>query len=235
MFVSRSRGRTPIPCCPAGRRYRCVPPAGWTTLHEENPDMGDVRAPWTRRIAGLGLAAVAALAVAGVSAVPAAAEGQILGAGNPNAIKDSYLVMIKDSASPRAAAPQTAQALVAQYGGKVNVVWQDAVNGFGATMSEQQAKRLAADPRIVHVEQDATVSLAGTQTNPPSWGLDRIDQRDLPLNSTYTYPDVTNTVTAYVIDTGIRTTHTTFGGRAVWGTNTVAMATTPTAMATAPT
>ena len=183
--------------------------------------MGDVRAPWTRRVAGLGLAAVAALAVASVTALPAAAEGEILGAGRPDAIKDSYLVVIKDSASPRAAANETAQALVDQYGGKVNVVWQDAVNGFGATMTEQQARRLAADPRIVHVEQDATVQLAGVQPSPPSWGLDRIDQRDLPLNNSYTYPDVTNQVTAYIIDTGIRTTHTTFGGRAVWGTNTV--------------
>jgi hypothetical protein len=166
------------------------------------------------------LAAAAALAVASVTALPAAAEGQILGAGRSDAIKDSYLVMIKDSASPRSAAHDTAQALVNQYGGKINAVWQDAVNGFAVTMTDKQARRLAADPRIVHVEQDATVSLAATQSPVPSWGLDRIDQRALPLNNSYTYPNEGSGVTAYVIDTGIRTTHTTFGGRAVWGTNT---------------
>jgi subtilisin family serine protease len=188
--------------------------------------MGEVRAAWSRRLAGIGTAAVAALALASVSGVPAAAEGQILGAGRPDAIQGSYLVMIKDSASPRAAANDTAKALVDRYGGKINVVWQDAVNGFAATMTDQQARRMAADPRIVHVEQDATVQLAapsiqGTQPNPPSWGLDRIDQRNLPLNSSYTYPNEGAGVTAYVIDTGIRISHTTFGGRAVWGTNTV--------------
>jgi subtilisin family serine protease len=183
--------------------------------------MGYVRASWIRRLAGVGLTAVAALATVSATALPAAADGQILGAGRPDAIKDSYLVVLKDSASPRAAAPATAQALVGQYGGKVNAVWQDALNGFAATMSERQARRLAADPRVVHVEQDATVQLTQTQPNPPSWGLDRIDQRNLPLDSSYTYPNTASNVTAYVIDTGIRVTHTTFGGRAVWGTNTV--------------
>jgi len=183
--------------------------------------MGEVRAPWTRRLAGVGLAAAAALAAISIAALPAAAEGQVLGAGRPDAIKDSYLVQIEDGASQRAAAPATAQALVNRYGGKVNAVWQNALNGFAVTMNEQQARRLAADPRVVHVEQDATVQLDATQLNPPSWGLDRIDQRNLPLDSSYTYPNTASNVTAYVIDTGIRVTHTTFGGRAVWGTNTV--------------
>jgi subtilisin family serine protease len=182
--------------------------------------MGDVRAPWTRRLAGLGMAAAAALAVATATAVPAAAEGTILGAGRPDAIKDSYLVVIKDSASPRSAAPQTAKALADQYGGTVKDVWQHAVNGFAAQMTEKQARRMAADKRVVHVEQDATVHLAATQTPTPSWGLDRIDQRNLPLNNSYTYPNTASNVTAYVIDTGIRITHNDFGGRAVWGTNT---------------
>jgi subtilisin family serine protease len=86
-------------------------------------------------------------------------------------------------------------------------------------MSEAQAKRLAADPSVEYVQADGIYTISGTQTNPPSWGLDRIDQRDLPLNQTYNYPDVTQVVTAYVIDTGILTTHSTFGTRARWGTN----------------
>ena len=62
---------------------------------------------------------------------------------------------------------------------------------------------------------DIPFHVTGTQPNPPSWGLDRIDQRNLPLNSSYTYPDSAGEgVTAYVIDTGVRITHSDFGGRA---------------------
>ena len=61
------------------------------------------------------------------------------------------------------------------------------------------------------------VSLNATQTNPPSWGLDRIDQRNRPLNQSYTYPNTASNVRAYIIDTGIRFAHTNFGGRATSG------------------
>jgi hypothetical protein len=80
---------------------------------------------------------------------------------------------------------------------------------------------VAANPAVKYVEQNHTVSLAATQTPTPSWGLDRIDQRNLPLNNSYTYPTTATNVTAYGIDTGIRTSHSDFGGRATWGTNTV--------------
>src|SRR5215470_5740779 len=217
MVSTHVRADVPNPTLPGRRDRRPVD----DPCTRRTPAMGEVRAPWTRRLAGVGFAAAAALAAISIAALPAAAEGQVLGAGRPDAIKDSYLVQIEDGASQRAAAPATAQALVNRYGGKVNAVWQNALNGFAVTMNEQQARRLAADPRVVHVEQDATVQLDATQLNPPSWGLDRIDQRNLPLDSSYTYPNTASNVTAYVIDTGIRVTHTTFGGRAVWGTNTV--------------
>src|SRR6185312_9184529 len=68
--------------------------------------------------------------------------------------------------------------------------------------TETAAKQLAADPAVDYVEQDHTVKLAGTQTPTPSWGLDRIDQTTLPLNTTY------------IIDTGVRISHTDFAGRA---------------------
>ena len=84
-------------------------------------------------------------------------------------------------------------------------------------MTATQAKRMAANPAVAYVEQDQVVSLAATQTNPPSWGLDRIDQRNRPLNSSYTYPNTASNVRAYIIDTGISRSHTDFGGRAVTG------------------
>jgi subtilisin family serine protease len=80
--------------------------------------------------------------------------------------------------------------------------------------TEAAARKMAGDPAVAFVEQNHVVELEATQSNPPSWGLDRVDQRNLPLNSSYTYPNTASAVTAYVIDTGIRLTHSTFGGRA---------------------
>jgi hypothetical protein len=182
--------------------------------------MGDVCAPLIRRLTGLGMAAAAGLALAVSTASPAAAEGTILGTGNPDAIPGSYLVVYKDGVT--AQAEDLTASLAAKHDAKVTHTYSHALRGFAGTMSEKAAKRLAADPSVAFVEQDARVSLAATQSPVPSWGLDRIDQRDLPLNNSYTYPDSAGlNVTAYIIDTGIRTTHNDFGGRAVWGTNTV--------------
>jgi subtilisin family serine protease len=84
-------------------------------------------------------------------------------------------------------------------------------------VDERQAKRLAADSRVASVSRDATVAVEHRQPDPP-WGLDRIDQRDLPLDTSYTWPESAGQgVTAYVIDTGVRITHKDFGGRASYG------------------
>jgi subtilisin family serine protease len=98
----------------------------------------------------------------------------------------------------------------------VEEIYAFALRGFAARMTEQDALRLSQDPRVRFVEEDAVVEAIATQSNPP-WGLDRIGQRDLPLNQSYGYTMTGAGVNAYVIDTGIRTTHTTFGGRAVSG------------------
>src|SRR6266550_1071854 len=177
--------------------------------------MGHARVPSARRLAGLGMAAAAALALVTATASPATAEAAVLGAANPNAIPGAYIVVLKHGASARPAD------LAAGHGAKVSHTYSHALRGFAGTMSEQAARQLAADPAVAFVEQDATVTLDATQAPVPSWGLDRTDQRDLPLNNSYSYPDSGGlNVTAYIIDTGIRITHTAFGGRAVWGTNT---------------
>ena len=97
--------------------------------------------------------------------------------------------------------------------------YKSALNGFAASLTAEQVCAFQKRPNIQDVELDGVVSIDTTQTG-ATWGLDRIDQASLPLSSTYTYGSTGTGVTAYVIDTGILLSHSEFGGRAVWGTNT---------------
>lgn len=95
--------------------------------------------------------------------------------------------------------------------------YQRAIKGFAGKLPPAVVEALRADPRVAYIEQDQIARIVNTQTNPPSWGLDRIDQRARPLSSSYSYDGDGSGVDAYIIDTGIRTTHGEFGGRAVPG------------------
>jgi subtilisin family serine protease len=153
-------------------------------------------------------------------AAPAAAaepEGTIRSAGGPTAVADSYIVVFRDAAVARTRVSANARSLVDRHGGSVARTYSSALRGFEVRASEKVAARIAADPSVAFVEQNHTVWATGTQTNPPSWGLDRIDQRNLPLNQSYTYPNTAGAVRAYIIDTGIRFSHNDFGGRAASG------------------
>ena len=155
--------------------------------------------------------ATATAAAATPAAAAPAPTGRIALAGTATAIPGSYIVVLKDGAAGSRAN------LAAGYGGAVRQSFGSALNGFEAGMTEAQAKRLAADPAVAYVEQNQRVSLLDTQTG-ATWGLDRIDQRNGPLNSSYTYPATAGSgVTAYIVDTGIRFTHSDFGGRATSG------------------
>ncbi|MFC9908727.1 S8 family peptidase [Streptomyces sp. NPDC127197] len=173
-----------------------------------------------RRLAATGIATAAALAASLVSALPAgaapAAEGRIQYEGAANAVADSYIVTLKADRARSGSAE--GRALAKKYGATIERTYKKALNGYAIEASETEAKRLAADPAVASVVQNRTFTVAATQPSPPSWGLDRIDQRNLPLNSSYTYPDSAGQgVTAYVIDTGVRITHSDFGGRASYG------------------
>ncbi|MFD8227101.1 S8 family peptidase [Streptomyces massasporeus] len=171
----------------------------------------------------LGFAALTSLAAAalvgGLTTLPAQAapaEGRVLAADSPTAIKDSYLVTLKRSAGLKASSA-AGKGLVKEYGGSVDKTFGKALNGYAATLSATEARQLAADPAVASVEQNQRVTLAATQTNAP-WGLDRVDQASLPLSGTYTYPDSAGSgVTVYVIDTGVRITHQQISGRASHG------------------
>ncbi|WP_112266912.1 S8 family peptidase [Lentzea terrae] len=171
-----------------------------------------------RTLRTLGVAAIAAVGT--VFALPQAAaaqpEGPIVAESAPNAVQDSYIVVLKDTMT-RSEVGGRAGDLAGRYGGKIGFTYRAAFKGFSATLSKQQAKRLAADPAVLYVEQDRTVQVLTDQLNPPSWGLDRVDQADLPLNSKYSYSTDASNVTAYVIDTGINYDHADFGGRATFG------------------
>ena len=190
--------------------------------------MPDVSLPRRRALRALAVtAAAAAFAAAASTPALAAPTGEIRYAGAADAVSGSYVVVLKGDAvgtantlAARTAVPDRAAGLAKRYGGNVGTVWSSALTGYSAKMTAAQARRLAADPAVAYVEQDRVMTTQGTQTG-ATWGLDRIDQRNLPLNSTFTYPNTASNVRAYIIDTGIRTTHSDFGGRATWGTNTV--------------
>ncbi len=167
----------------------------------------------------LGLATVAATAtvtMASGTALAAQPEGVVHDAGTGSVVPNSFVVVVKNGVNA------SAGDLTARYGGKVTRTYGSALHGFAVdAMSEAQARRLAADPAIAYVQRNGVYRISGTQTNPPSWGLDRIDQRNLPLDNSYTYPSTASSVHAYIIDTGIRFTHQDFQGRAVSGRDTV--------------
>ncbi|WP_284045269.1 S8 family peptidase [Paractinoplanes maris] len=159
----------------------------------------------TRRTLAAGLLAAVTAAVAVGTPAVAAPTGDIRLAGTATAVPGSYIVVLK------AGAKSPAAGLSGQIKQRLEVI-----NGYEASMTEAQAKRLAASSGVAYVEQNQTISLSATQNN-ATWGLDRIDQRARPLSTTYTYPVTASNVTAYIIDTGIRYTHNDFGGRATAG------------------
>ncbi|MFC4912377.1 S8 family peptidase [Actinomadura gamaensis] len=162
------------------------------------------------------LAGAIASCVGAAAAIPALASAdskpepvQVTAAeGTP--IAGQYIVTLKAGTSPTAAAGQVGATSAQDFG--------DVLNGFVARLNPQQLDKLRKDKRVAAIEQDQLVHATGTQKSPLPWGLDRIDQRRLPLSKSYSYRATGKGVTAYIIDSGIAWNHKQFGGRAkvVW-------------------
>jgi subtilisin family serine protease len=129
-------------------------------------------------------------------------------AGASDAIPGRFIVTLRDGARPAAVARD--------HGITPDFVYTTVLNGFAGSIADAARDGLLRDARVARVEQDGIAHASTTQSG-ATWGIDRIDQRSLPLSGTYTYNASGSGVTAYIIDTGIRFAHSEFGGRATSG------------------
>lgn len=177
------------------------------------------------------LIAIAITTVISSSAVHADVyQAQMIEVEQSRAIKDNYIVVfntpsvlnLSDSMAVESFATQQGHSLANKYNINVKRNFGNALNGILVQANKEQLKALQKDSSVKYIEQDQIMSInpmmdtAGDQGS-ATWGLDRIDQTALPLNGNYHYDFDGSGVTAYVVDTGVLTSHNEFGGRASSG------------------
>ncbi|GAA4529231.1 S8 family peptidase [Amycolatopsis samaneae] len=145
--------------------------------------------------------------VAGVLPATAAAAA-------PVGATSVYIVRLKPMTADKDKVTAAANTMITKYGGKLRRVYYSVSQAFSAELTEDQHTKYLTDAAVSTVGANQTYTAAGTQTDPPSWGQDRVDQPALPLDHRFTYPNTAPNVHVYVLDTGVRTSHRDFGGRA---------------------
>ncbi|KFE72344.1 S8 family serine peptidase [Hyalangium minutum] len=137
---------------------------------------------------------------------------QLLRSSKP--VPGEYIVVLKNELKEVAqlGSESIAQEVALKHGGQVLHSYKAALKGFTLRLSEAQVQKLLQDPRVAYVQENGYVQVGATQTG-ATWGIDRIDQTSLPLNQTYTYNNDASGVHAYIVDTGVRLTHSQFTGR----------------------
>jgi serine protease len=169
----------------------------------------------------VGLHALAAAVLLAVAPLTPADAADLRLAAKP--IEGQYIVVLKNDAaalahenSRRPQVATVAQEMARNHRANLVRSYDRVLRGFVVRASDEALARLLADKRVEYVEEDGIVQASATQSN-ATWGLDRTDQRTLPLSGSYTYDTTASTVHAYIVDTGIRASHTDFGGRVSGG------------------
>jgi subtilisin family serine protease len=140
-------------------------------------------------------------------------RAQLSTAGPGDSIPDQYIVVLKDDVRDVAG---EAKRQLARHGGRLHFTYDRSLKGYAATLSRAEVARLRKNARVKYIEADRMAQGSYVQSS-AVWGLDRIDQRYLPLNSSFTYARTGLGVRIYILDSGIRRTHQQFGGRALAG------------------
>jgi PKD repeat protein len=137
-------------------------------------------------------------------------QAPLLEAASGETIPDQYIVVFRDDVMD---AEEMAWSLHQRHGGRMLATYRRSVKGFAVRMRPDALNGLRRNPNVLYVERDREVQLFDDQPSPPSWGIDRVDERDLPLDDIYSFNNDGSGANIYLFDTGVRSTHSDFGGR----------------------